>query len=122
MTDEIENPEIDISAELLILEDMGVNGKQLSKINSKAAAEKLIKYYQNKKPELKEETKKPMLTLKSNMGVPLPDPEVLTAEIKLNLQEALDPLSPKRAINNRWNKKARIMMIFDEEHPRGRIF
>jgi len=118
------NPEDDFSAESLILEDMGVNPESIAKINSKAAAEKLIKYYANKgvKKDDVKKNKKSMLKLKKNMGMPLPDPENLDDEIKLNLRQALNPLAPKRAINNRWNKKARVLMIFNEEYPDGRVF
>jgi len=120
--EEEKTPE-DFSAELLILEDMGVEPEKLERVNSKAAAEKLIKYYESKKDIKK--NKKKMLNLKANQGTklsPLPDPEPLNDPVKLNLRDALDPLSPKKAVNARWNKSARILMIFDEEHPNGRVF
>jgi len=112
----------DFSAEILILEDMGVDDKKLSKINSLEAATKLIKYYENKAPKFEDNTKK-MIKLKANQGTkPLSNPEDLNDPIKLDLIDAMNPLSIKRAKNARWNNKARVMMIFTEEYPNGRVF
>ena len=115
----------DYAAELLILEDMGVAKDAIERINSKPAADKLIQYYENKAPKKEEieekDPKKPLLKLNANMGS-LPDPEQLTDEIRLNLREALNSRSPKRAVNNRWNKKARILMHYNEETGNMEVF
>ena len=122
MPEEEETKIEDISAEKFILEDMGVTPEQLERVNSLDAANKLIKYMQSKATKPEEQNPKGMLTLKKNMGKPLPDPEKLTDPIKLNLQEAMNPLSVKRANNCRWNKKARLMMRFNEDTGQMEVF
>ena len=116
-------PDDDYSAELLILADLGVSEDNISKINSKPSAEKLITYYQNKaKPKEEQDPKKNMLKLKENMGLPLPKPEDLNDPITgLTFEDYFNPVSPKRAINNRWTKNSRILMIFDN-NPNGEVF
>ena len=110
----------DYSAELLILEDMGVEPEKLERVNSLDAANKLITYYQAKAPKLEDNPKK-IMSLKKNMGQPLPPPEPVEGAT-LGLYDALDPLSGRKGEGLRWNKGARVLLLFNEEHPHGRVF
>lgn len=123
-----EPPIEDFSAELLILEDMGVDAKKLDRINSKAAAEKLIQYYNAKNTPEKEETKndpkeESKINLKPNMGFQgLPPPEEITEELKLNLMDKMNPLSVNKANKNRYIANSRLCVVFTDEHPEGMVF
>jgi len=114
----------DFTAEILILEDLGVDEDKIKKINNKETALKVVKYYQNKAE--KEATKNHLLKLKANLGhTPdkLPDAEdIAIKDYKLTLNEKLDPLSAKHAYNNRYMNNSRISVIFTAKHPNGRCF
>ena len=114
-------PKEDFSAELLILEDMGVDGEKLQRINSKAAADKLIEYYKNKTAEPETEPPAtPKINLKPNVGLEnLPAPDEINEVLKLNLADKLNPCSVRRAANNRYKTNSRLCVIFTDDHPEG---
>ena len=131
--DEKKTVDEDFSAELYILEDMGVHADKLKHVKNRAAAQKIIDYMKAKaakeepeKPDPKKINKK-MLNVGGNDDVPLPDPEPSNLGVfKINMT---DLLRPKRAIhflnanksNSLWSPGSRIMRVYTDEYPEGQV-
>jgi len=117
----------DYAAEMYILEDMGVPESKLKFVKNKAAAQRIIDYMktkQNQAPkEEPEETKikKNMLNVGAPGDIDLPDPEILTDNIRKNMGDLLDRTRPIHYLNCRWNQNARIMRYYEEGNPHGRV-
>jgi hypothetical protein len=118
----------DFSAELIMLRYKGVNEEDLKRINSKASAERLLSFLE--KNPLKEEEKDPKKTKKGkrvNMielgegDFQLPDPEQTDGPEPTFLDQ-LKPLRVNNGMKNRYQNGARIMRIYTDEYPEGRMY
>ncbi len=113
----------DFSAELYILEDMGVPQEKLKHVKNRASAQRIIDYMKAKAPKEPDpkEIKKNMLAVGTKNDVDLPDPEILTDNIRKNMGDLMKPARPIHYMNNRWRQEARLMRIYTDEYPEGRV-
>jgi len=119
-----ENQEVeDFSAELYILEDMGVSQEKLKHVKNRASAQRIIDYMKAKAPPVPDpkEIKKNMLTVGTPNDVDLPDPEILTDKIRKNFGDLMKPMRPVHFMNNRWRQNSRIMRVYTDDYPEGRV-
>ena len=124
MTEELKKNEVeDFSAELYILEDMGVTQEKLKHVKNRASAQRIIEYMKAKAPPVPDpkEIKKNMLGVGTKNDVDLPDPEILTDKIRKNMGDLMKPARAVHFMNNRWRQEARIMRVFTNEYPEGRV-
>jgi len=117
----------DFSAELYILEDMGIDSDKLKNVKNKASALKIIEYMEGKakkaEPEPKKEPKinKKMLNVGGKNDIDLPDPETLDDDIRKNMGDLLKPMRAIHFMNSRWLQSARLMRVYTDEYPEGRV-
>ena len=120
------------SMKYTLREEYKVNEKDLDNINSIEGAKYLIGFFQakNSKEDPEEKpTKKGKL--RPNMGVPDPTPPDDSQYVQNQLGEdaerffnAIKPLRLNNVLRTscRWNKDARLLLIFDGIYPEGRVF
>ena len=114
----------DFSAELYILEDMGVSQEKLKHVKNRASAQRIIDYMKAKAPPVPDPKaiKKNMLGVGTENDVDLPDPEVLTDVIRKNMADLMKPMRPIHFMNNRWRKnESRLMRVYTDDYPEGRV-
>ena len=121
-----ESVDEDFSAELYILEDMGISPDKLKNVKNKASALRIINYLEKKQTqtppeEEPEKIKKNMLNVGGENDFELPDPEVLTDNIRKNMGDILNRSRPIHYQNCRWTKNARIMRYYEPGDPHGRV-
>ncbi len=122
-------PEKGVSAaKKFMLKDLKVEDADIKAIRTNAEADELIEYLEKKNTEKPKEN---MGEIKvNNLGhnpakLPAPDKTNAQKNIRLNMLDKLDPLSYKKALatqGTRRNNGSRLLVLFDEEHPGGRVF
>ena len=121
-------PEKGVSAaKKFMLKDLDVKAEDIATIRSNEEADELISYLNKKNAETPKEN---IIKVNGKIGhtpAELPPPDKVNAQhdIRMNMFDKLDPISYKQALSTkgtRRNNGSRLMCIFDEEHPGGRVF
>lgn len=112
-------------AKKFILRELEVSPEDIAELRTNAEADELIAYLN---PEKKEEAppKEKKKVNKKLIGTgkgdfELPDPEILTDKINHTLMDRLKPLRVNNWLNQRWGSDARLMRVYTDEYPEGRI-
>ena len=109
-----------------ILADLGADTDLVTTLRTNAEADEYISYLKSKAVPPTEPKKEKMLKINTQLGhepdsLP-PADQILPKVLRMNVAEAMNPLCPKKGVNNRRNEGSRIQMIFTPEYPDGRLF
>ena len=106
-----------------ILRENGVNDEDISGIQSDEDADALIAHLKEKKTNEvppKADPNNKMVNAGS-ADFTLPEPKPPTDNLNLTVADRLKPARINNFMNNRWGEDARLMRVFTNEYPEGRV-